>query len=656
MRTGASNHRRAILGGVLVISLVSAGCSSGSSDSSKKPGPVTTSSVKTSGNKTTTSTPPEDDDVFGRPKPTLGDRPEGATDPPIQLESYVDGAGADEAPSGLRSLRSVPVNGGPVRLVPGGKTGWQKVPSNPPKKRTAPGDDVSSDTQVYADGTERVVDHGTGRVTEYRPDGSVRIEEKNGNYADISPEGVSSSSDGGRSIHTWGPDGGESHLDGNGYREKSPDGTITYYDPDGSGSSVEIPPPSYPLPTPPGKGPSGATGEPHYLSEDGASITTQSLGEFVLSTGVPGQEVQARTEPYDGSTTAASISALAFGVDDQRVVVGMDGAVTVDGVAAPEGETLEFGFDAGGAVGVWRDAGSEAARSVVVVWPDLSTAWITPNGRWLDLRLQWEEATGDRRGVLGSDDADSDNDLSYRDGTLGSQDDTEAVVRSWQVSEAESLFDYVEGTTTATYIVDDFPTEAAETEAAEAVEACAGVAEGFARESCEYDVAVTGDDAFVDAYEDYGLRLAGDAGRRGTLEAAAAILGTDDGGGDDDPAPPGEGDLTLSADERDGADEVGADDVISADLDGEEVAVFRFVLAEAAVIGAYSEDLSCPNDPWEPGQAGYAFFDDTGSAIGSPRQACDDAPGKVLSPPGTYYVKLVGPGPLNIDLNPLCCL
>ena len=59
---------------------------------------------------------------------------------------------------------------------------------------------------------------------------------------------------------------------------EDPDGSRHYPD-DGDGA-VDIPALKYGPPDggAPGKGPSGGIGEPHYLTEDGASITTQRLG------------------------------------------------------------------------------------------------------------------------------------------------------------------------------------------------------------------------------------------------------------------------------------------------------------------------------------------------------------------------------------------
>ena len=74
--------------------------------------------------------------------------------------------------------------------------------------------------------------------------------------------------------------------------------------------------------------------------------------------------------------------------------------------------------------------------------------------------MQWNSATGLRHGLLGSDDGDGANDIAARDGTVADSDDAAAVdaaVLSWLIDEDESLFDYADGRTTASYRDDTFP-------------------------------------------------------------------------------------------------------------------------------------------------------------------------------------------------------
>lgn len=411
---------------------------------------------------------------------------------------------------------------------------------------------------------------------------------------------------------------------------------------------------------------SGAAGEPHYLTEDGADVTSQVLGEFTLTTGVEGQEVQARTEPWLDSTTAAAVTAYAFGIDEHEVVVHLDGTVLVDGEAVPEGTELQHGLSGdGGAVGIWRDEADGPARDVVVVWPDLSVARIGFHGGYLNLDLRWTNDTGERRGILGTDDGDPTNDRTASDGTVMADDpdgydDDDEFVRSWGVTDSESLFDYADGESAATFARDDFPSESSEPDLEAGAAACADVPAGFARQSCTYDVGLTGDpDAFVEPYSEFGLGLLSDIIRRATLaEVRAAIAGWEEayaGDGeaeaedDEDDRPTGG--IALTAEERDSATEVEPDAIVGSDLDGSASVVYAFTVDAPSTLAAFSQNLECPNEPYTEGSAGYAFFDADLEPLGGPRLACDDNPANADVPAGTYYVKLVGPGAVDISLQ-----
>lgn len=431
-------------------------------------------------------------------------------------------------------------------------------------------------------------------------------------------------------------------------------------------------------PEPGGLPPNGAIGEPHYLTQDGVGYTSQRLGEFVLTTGVPGQELQARTEPWLDSESVSAITTLAAGVDGQRVTVDVDGTVMIDGEPAPEGVALEFGFDEGGQVGVWRDQPDGPAVRVVVVWPDLSTAWISPHNGWLDIRVQWNSATGLRHGLLGSDDGDGANDIAARDGTVADSDDAAAVdaaVLSWLIDEDESLFDYADGRTTASYRDDTFPHMVVEPDLSVGDEACGRVAEGFARESCRYDVAVTGDTAWVDAARHFGVAIEGDAAMRSALDAVNAVLegraadttGTPVGGAgetDVDSAPAtsgadasdgnqrgaGEGGIELTGAQRAAAETVDPTGRVDLAVAAGRTATFRFDVAGASTFYALNSELSCPLGDFVDGEGGFALFADDATMALGPVAACDDS-GHVDIAAGRYYLHVVGPATMTLDLE-----
>lgn len=657
----SSTHRRATHRGAsfvalvpaIVVAVLLAACSSdGGSD---KAADTTTTSARSG-------------DAGGREFDPAS--PPGETRPPVTLRLTSDATagdtnagdtnGGDTNEAGADQIQSL-VAKGPVKLTGSAAPGWHTIdrsPKSPPagSHRTYPG----GTTQEWD------ADHPDSGITTYGPDGTIDTIYPDGSRTTVDPEGRISDTAGtdgpfdpGDTYDQYDSDGSHIHIGPDGTFYEDPDGTRHHPD-DGDGA-VDIPPLKYGPPEgdAPGKAPSGGIGEPHYLTEDGASITTQRLGEYVLSTGVEGQEVQARTQAWKKSPSAAAITALAFGVDGQRLTVDVDGTVRIDAEVAPDGADLEFGFDQGGAAGLWRAGDTGPADTVVVVWPDLSTAWVTVHDGWLSLRLQWRDATGERRGVLGSDDDDVDNDVATRDGSVVGETGVEAAVTSWLLTDDETLFDYGDGLTTASYRDDDFPYEDQEPDLASADEPCARVPEGFAREACRYDVGLTGVDDWVEPAAAFGEAVAGDAARRAAMvtisEAVEALAGKRTGSGTTTTTTGrGGGRIALSAADRSGATDEAVDGSVKIDLDDAgETATYRLVLDDPAGVYAQSNDLTCPDEPFMAGRAGYAYFDESGRVVIGPTRACDDSDRADLLP-GTYYLKLVGPGSfdLNLDLIP----
>lgn len=444
---------------------------------------------------------------------------------------------------------------------------------------------------------------------------------------------------GGPSFDTYDGDGNRTHVGPDGSYAQPPGGPPKPL-PDAGGSDA---PPAAPEPAPVGKAPSVATGEPHYLSEDGTGITAQSLGEFVLSSGEPGQQVQARTEPYKTSTIASAITALAFGVGDHKVVVHLDGSVVIDSKPFTGGQRVQYGLSGGGAVGMWRGAGEGSARDVAVVWPDLSVAIVHRNRGYLNLDLQWRRETGRRTGVLGSDNGDPADDRTARDGSLSAPADVEGFVRSWRVSQQESLFDYADGQSTATFTRDDFPAAGASTVAP--APACDGLPAGFARDSCVYDVGLTGDNEFATSSLRVALRLL--IARLHRVPGPRAPAGASPSA----TTRPTTG-ISLTAAERDGATREPAETTAQLATNS-DTAVFAITVESPSRLTALSRDLSCINAAYAAGRAGYAFFAADLSPVGGPRQACDDDPDKTVVPAGTYYLKLVGPGKVDVAVQVL---
>ncbi len=599
--------------------------------------------------------------------------PPGETRPPLTLK-LTSAALGDGAPNGGASQTQT-ANGGasqagatngaasqtqsasrPIKLTGNAKPGWHSIDRSP----TMPG---AGSHRAFPGGTvqEWDADSPDSGWTTYGQDGTIDTTYPDGSRTTLSPGGLTDSpgTDGpfgpGDTYDQYDSDDSHIHIGPDDIYFEDPDGTRHYPD-DGDGA-VDIPPLKYGPPDDgaPGKGPSGGIGEPHYLTEDGVSITTQRLGEYVLSTGVAGQQVQARAQAWKKSPSAAAITALAFGVDGQRLTVEVDGTVRLDGKEAPAGQDLEFGFDKGGAAGLWRADDTGPAEVVVVVWPDLSTAWVTIHDGWLSLRLQWREPTGERRGVLGSDDGDGTNDIATRDGTVVGEAGLDNAVTSWLLTADETLFDYQDGLTTASYRDDQFPYEDKSIDLTSADEACSKVPEGFAREACRYDVGLTGVDDWVEPAAAFGDAVVADTSRRiakasiakavQALVANRSATGPTSTGGQRDRQG-----INLSASDRSGATEESIDGSVTVHLNDGEAVTYRLVLDASGSAYALNNDLTCPHEVFEAGKAGYAYFDESGKAVIGPIQGCDDSDRADLLP-GTYYLKLIGPGSIDLDLN-----
>jgi|GEM_PF-5309436 len=492
-----------------------------------------------------------------------------------------------------------------------------------------------------SDGGVSVWDGGNGTFTYRAPDGTVS------QTGDVPGQTITTNPDGSKDIRN--EDGSGAHL--NGPQEAAKEGApIGYtYGPDGpdgerttiydDGGSVELP---TPLPGG-GSGPGGdrlsnGVGEPHYNTSDGTAYTTQAAGEFVLVTGVPGREVQARHEPWKGSESFSAITAMAFRVGESKIEIRLDGTVLLDGTAAPDGSLVQGDITGGGAVGVWRKAG--VMKAAVVIWPDLSAVWLLPRDGWLDFHLQWRGEAPTHRGLLGSNDGDAANDLTGRDGTIatnGGEAELVKFVNSWRITAEESLFTYKPGQSVATFALMDFPRQPAKAQYAElAEECCKDLPEGTAKRQCFYDVSMTGDRSFADSYREL-LR------RQKAVAARAQIAKK--------PAPAASGGIILTEEEQEKATAVEVGATIQETLSAGISKVYRFSFSDPnqAPVAILSQNLEA-GQTYDPQRAGYALFDESMAPIAGARPATADMEFEALKP-GTYYLKVVGPGAIHIKIH-----
>lgn len=252
-----------------------------------------------------------------------------------------------------------------------------------------------------------------------------------------------------------------------------------------------------------------STGDPHLTTLDGTAYDFQSAGEFVLVRSATGDfEVQTRQVPLSDNRCGgiAVNSHVAMRVGDVLIEYG-DGdrdTIVVDGTRlTPLSVPLEIGE---GVFAVTAERGG-----VVVKSPTGEMVYLSTGGAVSVTVLVSAERAGTYEGLLGNANGDQDDDLIGTDGPLDLPPTFEDLHRSvashWAVDDETSLFTYVDGENSATYRDLAFPASPAnldgipEAEVVAAEAACASIDNAIARQDCVFDVACTGDDAFVEDHE-----------------------------------------------------------------------------------------------------------------------------------------------------------
>ena len=563
------------------------------------------------------------------------------------------------------------VGNGPQRLQGGSYaytgSGGQRwlSPSGPP---ASAGQGSGSQQRFGGDGNRTTYDADTGETEINHENGDYSVQEKDGSFVTLNSGGthadgeVASSYDAASdTFHHWFSDGRE-RIDNNN------DGSVTYPPggaPDGKGGT---PPPDL-KPKAGGDKPGGGAGDPHYTTRDGLNYSPQQAGEFVL-VGGDGTEhaVQARHQPwFRNSDSFSVITALAVRAGGSRVEIRVDGTALIDGQPAVDGAFVQGTLPCGGAVGLWRQGG--AAVKVVVVWPDLSALWVTIHragdgsqaSGYLNFVTQWHALAPEHRGLLGSNDDNAANDLTDRAGTVldpGKADDVSAFVESWRVTDAESLFTYAPGESTATYTIKDFPKAPPNlAHRAQAEVAVAGLPPGATRDNCLYDIAATGDASFVAGYRAHGALFNGLlAGTTRAARSRPAVTPTAAPAEHDQPTPSGYGaGMAITRDEMAGAEPIQARQRIKATLSAGESRVYKFTPDGKENALAVRPYLNGGAGDYVAGKtAGYAWFDDKGKMFGEVKEAHGGWTAwwkpESWRPTGTYYLKVVGPGDLEFEL------
>jgi hypothetical protein len=270
-------------------------------------------------------------------------------------------------------------------------------------------------------------------------------------------------------------------------------------------------------PKPPNKPTNSVFGDPHLATTDGLLYDLQQVGEFTAFTSGDGTapRVQIRTSPVGDSKVVSLVSAVAAGSGDQRIAfVTRQGNLTITHGDKTNTETVTVDD------GVQRDLGAGTTltaaastdftgRAYTLRWAEGSQLRVNDAG-WWGLRISFEPSAPAKaaqpRGLLGNFNGDPADDLTRPDGRQVPSDAMPVTIRSdfgdaWRINQADSLFPYAAGESSATFTDRTFPTgepQLTGTDQARSVCAQAGLMSADILASCVLDVTLTGNPEFAD--------------------------------------------------------------------------------------------------------------------------------------------------------------
>ena len=204
--------------------------------------------------------------------------------------------------------------------------------------------------------------------------------------------------------------------------------------------------------------PASSYADPHLITFDGLAYDFQAVGEFTLAEATSGDplSVQVRYSAVPGSDLASQTTAVATDLGGVRVAFDFSSAapLTVDGVAV-DLASAAGGLDVGNGQ-VFFDG-----EALTVVYASGEQMRVDVFDGFLNVSLSVLEGHA-MRGLLGSNDGNSGNDLALRDGTVLAQPVAFAdlygiYADDWRLTDATSFFDYPVGQGTGDFTDLTFP-------------------------------------------------------------------------------------------------------------------------------------------------------------------------------------------------------
>jgi hypothetical protein len=262
-------------------------------------------------------------------------------------------------------------------------------------------------------------------------------------------------------------------------------------------------------------------GDPHLVSLDGVAFDYQAAGEFIAASAPGGFQVQVRLEPYGVKPSVSFITGIALRFASRRVGIHAGGPrVLVEG---RQEENLS-GSGRGGRLTLSDGVQIERRPDFVeVIGPRGDRLRVRfPSPDYLDVALLLaSERRGKVSGLLGDFDGSPEGEFKSRSGSVVNVPGSRGSERhrllyrewgdGWRLSTSESLFDYAPGRTTKDYDLRQFPKAntagagvANDRAAADARVRClsTGVSAGSLLEACIFDLALTGEERFLQTYRE----------------------------------------------------------------------------------------------------------------------------------------------------------